>query len=188
MKIFLALALACSASLQAQSIPEEAPIAPAVTAFEAALVGRWSGVLEYRDYQTNGRTKLPTWSSISLSHTGLTWQYTYDDGPNKQVVENLAVTVTPASYKVVNTDKPADATTSSVAGLDALKNGRGTLVLTGTIQENNHPVEARTTLTLRRNLLEIVKETRAAGEEFKFRDGYTLTRLTPLYEAPPAAH
>jgi hypothetical protein len=89
----------------------------------------------------------------------------------------------------VNTEKPTDATTDVLAGMDALKNGRGTIILTGTATENQHPVDTRTTLTIRRNLLEITKETRAAGEAFRFRDGYTLTRLTPLYEsAKPTVH
>jgi hypothetical protein len=166
--------------------PAEAPIPAEVAAFETALVGRWSGVLEYRDYKTEARTKLPTWASISLTHTGMAWQYVYDDGPNKQVKEDLVVTLTPETYTAVNLEKPKETVSAQVAGLGALKNGRGTVILTGAGMENGHTVAMRTTMTLGRNLLEITKETKGAGEEFRFRDGYTLTRLTPLYETAAA--
>ena len=183
---------------QRQVTIPNAPVDPGINEFETALVGRWSGVLEYRDYgagaDDTARVKLPTWAAIHLTKGGFAIEYTYDDGPGKTVVESLEVTIAgkPATYTATKAAKPgtteaAETAVSAIAGLDTLKNGRGTLVLTGPIVENGKPAEARTKLTIRRNLLEITKETRSGTDAFRFRDGYTLTRLTPLYE-PPAVH
>lgn len=50
------------------------------------------------------------------------------------------------------------------------------LILTGAGTENNRAVEVRTTMNIGRNLVEILRETRIPGEEFKFRHVYTFTR------------
>ncbi len=146
-------------------------------AISAAMVGNWTGVLEYRDYQSDGRVKLPTWLEIKTEGQGLRFHYIYDDGPAKVVDEMELVTVDggKATYTVVS--KPGEAgTVYAIAGLEGLKSGRGKLILTGPGKENDRAVEVRTTLRITRNLLEILRETRLPGEEFKFRHAYTFTR------------
>ena len=70
----------------------------------------------------------------------------------------------------------------AIAGLVQLRQGRGNLTRTGPGTENQAPVEVRTTLRFGRHILEITRETAAAGQPFTFRHAYTLVRA-----APPAA-
>jgi hypothetical protein len=70
---------------QTASSPPPAALAKIYTGF----VADWTGELEFRDYQSDGRVKLPTLLDVKLSADGhsLRFHYVYDDGPNK-VVEN----------------------------------------------------------------------------------------------------
>jgi hypothetical protein len=148
-----------------------------VSAIGAALVGDWVGVLEYRDYQSDGRVKLPTWLDVRSEGQGLRFHYVYDDGPTKVVQESELATfdADKATYTVLS--KPGEAeTVYTIAGLEKLKSGRGTLILTGAGTDNDRAVEVRTTLKIGRNVVEMLRETRLPGEEFKFRHVYTFTR------------
>jgi hypothetical protein len=170
--------------------PKYLPPSVGASGADAALTGNflgdWTGQLEYRDYRTDERVSLPTWLNVQVyqnAHT-IALNYTYDDGPTKVVHEQTTLTLEAQSRTatVISLD---DHTTSvySVDGLDEFsKRNRGTLTLQGKGTENNKPVDVRITVALGRNLLTWRKETRAAGttDEFKFRDGYTLTRA----EAP----
>ncbi len=142
------------------------------------FTGEWVGQLEYRDFQTNQRTFLPTWLSMAPSSDGnaVTLAYTYDDGPTKVVREESTLTLAPATHSAtLGPAKQPD--TYTVAGLEEFaKLNRGTLILTGPGKENEKPVDFRITLTLRRNLFTLVKESRTAGADFQFRDAYTFTR------------
>jgi hypothetical protein len=144
------------------------------------MTGEWVGQLEYRDFQTNERVFLPTWMSMEPSSDGnaVTLSYTYDDGPTKTVKESSTLAFSTAS-KTATLTSNSDHTSEryAVSGLEEFaKLNRGTLVLTGPGQENDKPVDVRITVTLRRNLFTFVKETKPAGADFKFRDGYTFTR------------
>jgi hypothetical protein len=149
-----------------------------------ALLGDWTGVLEYRDYSEPAaslkRVELPTWLTISTAPEGLYFDYTYDDGPSKTVTEHSALVfaLQSNSYKVVGTDAVIE--DLKISGGDALKDGHGVLTLTGSITENGHPAELRTTWTIRRNLISWLEETRSAGtaDPFTFRHKYTFVRAT----------
>lgn len=147
------------------------------------FVGKWTGQLEYRDFQSNAQVFLPTW--LSVVETGdkrsLQFSYIYDDGPSKVVRELMTVTLDPVTSKIgFTSDREHTTETYAVQGLEEFaKLGRGTLILTGPGKENSKPVDVRITLTLRRNLYTYRKETREQGEDFKFRDGYTFTRAEP---------
>jgi hypothetical protein len=147
---------------------------------DAAMAGVWTGTLEYRDYQSDGRVTLPTWLTIRREGSGLQFDYVYDDGPTKVVRESTRVTIDLATkiYRVVS-DPAKAADVYSIAGIELLKQGRGTLTLSGSGIDNDTPAEVRTTLRVARNLLKIDRETRLPGEEFKFRHGYTFVRATP---------
>ncbi|WP_263382741.1 hypothetical protein [Granulicella arctica] len=154
------------------------------TSINSNFNGDWVGQLEYRDFQSNQQVFLPTWLTLNPDPDGNSVKiaYTYDDGPTKTVRESSTLTFQPGTQKATltsDTDHTSEA--FEVQGLaEFTKLNRGTLVLTGKGKENDHPVDVRLTLTLRRNLYTLRKETRPAGEEFKFRDGYTFTRA----EAP----
>jgi len=60
-----------------------------------------------------------------------------------------------------------------IPGLASVRDGRGTLVLTG---PGNAPVHVRTTLRIGRNILEITRETAPKGQPFVFRRAYTMVR------------
>ncbi|MDP9049927.1 MAG: hypothetical protein M3O31_04275 [Acidobacteriota bacterium] len=148
-----------------------------------ALAGMWVGTLEYRDYsepaESRKRVKLPTWLSVELAPGGLRFRYTYDDGPTKVVTDEEVVRIDTlaAHYETLGADgKVADS--YSIAGLDALREGRGVLMLTGKGTENDATVDVRTTLRIGRNILEMTRETAAAGQPMSFRHAYTLVRST----------
>ncbi len=161
---------------------ETAPpsVAASPVALNANFSGAWVGVLEYRDYQTDGRVFLPTWLIVTSSTNGnaMTLAYTYDDGPTKVVRDRSILTFAENSATLTgDADHPADK--YEVEGLEAFrKEARGVLMLSGSTTENGKPVDVRITLTLRRNLFTWRKETRPRGTsaEFKFRDAYTFTR------------
>jgi hypothetical protein len=150
-----------------------------------SLTGDWVGVLEYRDYsEPAGSTKrvdLPTWLSITNSGKSMTWKYTYDDGPSKvlEEIDSVLFDFSAKSYSESSNGKPAS--TYVVDGYEGLKDGRGVLVLHGSGTDNDKPSETRVTMTIRRNLLEIVEEVRPTGssDPFAFRHLFRFTRALP---------
>lgn len=162
--------------------PAQTPATP-VKDLNTNFVGKWTGQLEYRDFQSNAQVFLPTWLTITETpdQKSLQFNYIYDDGPTKTVRELMIVTLDPATAKITFTsDRDHSSDTYTVQGLDDFaKLGRGTLTLTGPGKENDKLVEVSITLTLRRNLYTFRKETRHQGEDFKFRDAYTFTRAEP---------
>ncbi len=176
--------------LQASAFTASLLIPPALAISQAPVkdlnanfVGKWTGQLEYRDFQSNAQVFLPTWLTIteSADQKTLQFNYVYDDGPTKTVRELTTVTLDPATSKITFTsDRDKSSDTYALQGLDEFaKLGRGTLILTGPGKENDKPVDVRITVTLRRNLYTYRKETRRQGEDFKFRDAYTFTRAEP---------
>jgi len=144
----------------------------------------WSGVLEYRDFQSNQVVQLPTWLDVVGTNdpNRIQLQYTYDDGPGKVVrsVSFVTIDVSANTYTMTSEDKSND--TYQVTGLkDFLTKGRGLLTLIGAGTENDKKVDVRITISVHRNLCSYKKETRLPGEDFKFRDAYTLTRRDPPY-------
>jgi hypothetical protein len=147
------------------------------------FVGDWTGVLEYRDFQSNERVKLPTWLDVKLSANGagLDFTYTYDDGPGKIVKELSHIAIDAERHTfIVTSDRDKSEDVYQLSGLESFANtGRGTLQLTGTGTENDHKVDVRITIKLGRNSYSFQKETRVPGADFLFRDGYTFVRRNP---------
>ena len=168
--------------IPARYLPAAASTAPEASRPTENFAGDWTGQLEYRDYQSNERVFLPTWLAAEVAPDGrtLSLKYTYDDGPTKVVREELKLTLDPTAKTATTTsDGEHTAASYAVAGFeDFAKKNRGKLVLTGAGKDNDKPADVRVTLTLYRNLLTWVKETRPAGssEDYKFRDAYTMTR------------
>jgi hypothetical protein len=136
---------------------------PDRTDVQNALIGSWTGVLEYRDYSepptSTKRVKLPTWLTVEADGADLKFSYVYDDGPNKTVTGTDKVHFDPAV----------------VATLQA---GRGSIVVMGTATENDKPVQTKTPWRIGRNIVEYTEETGPEGQPFAFRHSYTFVRAT----------
>ena len=156
-------------------------------ALNVGFAGEWTGQLQYRDYSSDQRVFLPTWLTIVADPGGhsLRFAYTFDDGPAKVVRERLLVELDAAAKTVTTSDPDKTAEAAHVFGATGFEQfaqrGRGTLVLSGTDTDNGKPADVRITVTLYRNLLTWLKETRPAHstEAYVFRDQYTLTRRLP---------
>ena len=157
---------------------------PEISALQRALAGSWAGTLEYRDYSESAasskRVKLPTWLDIEPVGADLRFRYIYDDGPTKTVTETAIISIDPATARYTESNNSGKVEDSyAIAGLDQLRQGRGSLILTGTGTGNDAPVQVRTTLRIGRNILEITRETAVAGQPFAFRHAYLLVRTAP---------
>lgn len=145
----------------------------------SALIGEWTGTLEYRDFQTNERVVLPTWLEIEHSQDGasLRFSYMYDDGPSKTVTEVSTITIDPAEAQFsITSDRDHSSDSYQIVKRSGEK--RVQLLLTGKGKENGKAADVRITIKVDRNLYQFTKETRIAGQGFAFRDGYTFTRRT----------
>jgi len=181
--LFAVISLIFAPSTNSQSPP------PAAAAkFYSALTGCWTGILEYRDYQSNERVKLPTWLEITATSDphALQFHYTYDDGPNKTVedTDRVELNLDRRTFTETSPDKKSQQI-YQVDGLEKLSPaGLGTLTLTGTGLDDDKKVDVRITLKLGRNYYRYAKETRLPGADFQFRDAYDFTRRDP----PPVPH
>ena len=198
--IAFALCLAFfSSSMAAQksSLPSAPDADPALIAGQvagqlySALLGHWAGMLEYRKFPSEKRLLLPAWLDVTEAADGksLTMRYTFDDGTNDVIRETQRVTVSPTLR--IWTEKPVAQPEDvyKVDGLEKLKDGRGTLVLTNDVVEGLGKVEARTTVTIASNIFIMEQEARAPGQEFSFRHVYRFTRAeepdTSTFPAAP---
>lgn len=185
--------LGCSSQTSAV-LPAEAstastvPTAPPSEASEAARIhkpflGRWTGTLEYRDYTSEARVRLPTQLEVTPSGDGtsLRFSYLYDDGPTKKVrevstviIDAVARTMTVVSGEGGSRTVYAFADDADLTGLR--EKGEGSFSLSGKGVENDREVVVRLTLTLRRNHYQLLRETQVTGEPFLFRHEYSFTR------------
>ena len=60
-----------------------------------------------------------------------------------------------------------------------LKEGRGTLTLTGSGTDNRAPADVRITIRIGRNILEITREAAPPNQPLAFRHTYTFVRSAP---------
>ena len=181
--LLLAVALLTPCALLAQtpaSLPNQIQ-----SDLQQSLTGSWTGVLEYRDYSEPAtsprRVQLPTWLTITTANSSQAWHYLYDDGPTKTVEETDTLSFDPAASSYTESDNGKPPHTFKVTGYPELRAGKGQLILTGPGTDNDKPSETRITLTIRRNLLTILEETRPAGssDPFAFRHSFCFTRATP---------
>lgn len=176
-----AAALLTAATAQAQ--------APTPAELDRTLTGRWTGHLEYRDYQNDRRYKLPMQTAITVAEDGatLTRQSRFDDGPVRGEV-------------LITTVSLYDAAGSSVTAA-SFRRGRGVETITeaarvvehsGPTQwtaewvrrgvDGNQPSDIRITVSRRGDELRAVKEVRelradgAAAAPWVFRNETVLQR------------
>ena len=149
----------------------------------ASLDGRWSGTLEYKDYQDSSRrVTLPTTLDVTRSADSsyLTLRFTYDDGPGKTVVQTdrlaLDASATTLAWGAEKDTARQRFAVRAMTGPPPSQPLR--LVLESEGSDDDRPATIRKTIAVAPRLLRILKETRPAGSgEFGFRHRYELTRV-----------
>lgn len=163
----------------------QTPVAPSASPVDSshvyqACAGQWAGALEYRDFQSNERVGLPTNLEAAVATDGksLRLTYIYDDGPGKIVREASTFVVdTGKRTATMTSDQAKSAEQLTIGSISEIaRTRRLTLVLTGAGEENGKKVDVRSTLTCAPNSLIWLRETRSPGQDFAFRDKYSLTR------------
>lgn|GEM_PF-982153 len=184
--LLVAVGACLSSAAQASAQLAADPPAQIQADLTQALLGQWTGLLEYRDYsepaESTRRVQLPTWLTLTAGPNGLQQYFVYDDGPGKTVDETvlLRLDVAASTWSITNTHGRTEV--YKVTGYQALHGGRGDLVISGPTVDNNRPAETRITLTVRRNLLAWTEENRpTAAAPYAFRHRYVFTRA----QAPP---
>lgn len=141
------------------------------------FVGRWSGALEYKDYQggTN-RVKVPVTLEVKASDASTaSWYFDYDDF-GKTIISDETHSWKSGKY-VVKTKGKLEVQTYTSKDFDMLvKSGIGKAVLVGSETEIGRKVEVRRTITLEKAKLTTLKETRMPGGTFEFRNQSTYSR------------
>ena len=147
---------------------KSAPLNPTAT-LAAALKGRWTGTLDYRDYGNDGRVVLPT----VLDADGLSLAWTYDDGPGKTVRSTETWSFDP-NGQIVTIREGKSQSTSRVSEFRKSADGDLTMVLDGTATENARSVVSRTILTLSKGILRLTQLSRTPRTPFLMRHSYEL--------------
>ncbi len=140
-----------------------------------AFAGSWVGTLEYRDYSDDSREKLGTLLRVYRPKGARGWvfRYVYDDGPKKVVQDSETISLDWVSHRYVITSEDGKETDGyDLDGSKLKTDGTGTLLLTGKGTENRVEVDIRTTMTITADHLDILRESRLKGQEFKFRHEY----------------
>lgn len=162
-----------------------AQTAPSPTELRLGLVGRWTGSLGYRDYQSDALFEIPVTTTITTpgDRATLIRQSLFDDGPDKPVWittvsldDRAAGTVAAASFRSGNTPELVTEAVRVAAFADA---AHWTLIYTRTGEDNDAPAEIRITETRTGDTVLEVKEVRAVGagnDAWRFRNQTRLTR------------
>ena len=147
------------------------PAAPvdAAAALTTALAGSWAGTLDYRDYQDDTRTNLPT----LMQANGLSLAWTFDDGPGKTVRSRQRWSFSPDGKQlIISGDSSREVL--AVVELRRSSNGALTIVADGSGAENGRKVMVREILTRDGPVLRITRQSRTAGQPFIMRHSYQL--------------
>jgi len=175
--LFLSLVLPLAAQAQTS---------PSATDLRLGLVGRWSGALGYRDYQTDQLFEIPVQTTITTPGDGATQlrQSLFDDGPDKPVwittvsLDDIeAGTSTSASFRAGQRPELSTETVTVSAFADAT---HWTVVYAQTGEDDDAPADIRVTETRDGDSLMEVKEVRPVGsgdDAWRFRNQTRLNRL-----------
>jgi hypothetical protein len=140
------------------------------------FAGKWTGKLEYQDYQGSGRVSIPVKLEVKPSNeTTAIWDFVYDDFG--KLVPSFETHVWNGSKYTVMTKGKTEVltyTSKDFAKLIAAKVGKS--VLLGFEIEFGAKVEVRRTIILELQKLVTLKETRLKGEKFTFRNQSTYSR------------
>ncbi len=150
--------------------------ASAPSAF-APFVGKWEGELEYQDYAGPGRVKIPVVLEVSIiDDNNASWNFTYDDFGRDAL--SLETHIWTDGTYTVTTEGQDEVQTFQIANFATLfEKGSGQAVLMGKEMDDGQEVEVRRTVTLEGDSLTTLKEIKAPGKEYVFRNQSTYTRI-----------
>ncbi len=141
-----------------------------------AFTGKWTGKLEYQDYQGTGRVSIPVKLEVKpSSDTTAVWDFVYDDF-GKPVPSFETHVWNGSKYTVTTKGKTEVLTYTSKDFAKLVTSKIGKAVLTGFEIELGAKVEVRRTITLEAQKLVTLKETRLKGAKFEFRNQSTYNR------------
>lgn len=175
-------------------LPVAAEAQPAPTAVELrlGLIGRWSGALGYRDYQSDQLFEIPVVTTIETPGDGATLirRALFNDGPNNPVWittvsldDTAAATSTSASFRAGRTPELSVEAVEVSAYADAT---HWTLIYRQIGEDGDAPAEIRITETRDGDALVEIKDVRpvgAADDAWRFRNQTRLTRVGTLETA-----
>ena len=162
--------------------------APSPGTLERGLAGRWTGALEYRDYQSNRSFKLPLNTSLSTGADGATMTRlsSFDDGPKTGVVTITTVSLFDANGMLTSAmfrKGRAVEMWSEAARVSAYENAtHWTLVYHRRGQDDDKAADIRITQTRRGAELTALKEVKpvdAPDSAYVFRNQTVLTLQAP---------
>jgi hypothetical protein len=141
------------------------------------FVGQWQGELEYQDYQGPGRVKIPVVLEVTvIDDTHAAWNFTYDDF-GRDVLSLETHTWSGGTY-TVETQGQSEVQIYQSSNLSALiESGSGQAILMGKEMDDGQEVEVRRTVTLEGDSLTTLKEIRAPGKEYEFRNQSVYARV-----------
>lgn len=163
-----------------QPVGATSALAPSARTVHAALAGRFTGALRYRDYQDSTRfVTLPTELTgvPSADSSSVRLDFAYDDGPGKIVRSSdhfeLAGNATVLRWGPADGRQPP-----SVFTVRALSVGDTIRMVAETEgSDDNRPATLRETITISAGGIGILKEVRfSSALPWLFRHGYTLRR------------
>lgn len=158
--------------------------APSPETLERGLAGRWTGALEYRDYQNNRSFKLPLNTLLSTGADGATMTRlsSFDDGPQTGVVTITTVSLFDASGTLTSAmfrkGRAVEVWTETARVSTYADATRWTLVYQRRGQDDNKPADIRITQTRSGQQLTALKEVKpvdAPDSAYVFRNQTVLT-------------
>ena len=184
MKSFAVLSCTVLVSLASLARISHAADTPSPEALERGLAGRWSGALEYRDYQSNRSFKLPLNTLLSTGPDGATMTRvsSFDDGPQTGLVTITTVSLFDASGMLTSAmfrKGRAVEVWKEAARVSAFVDAaHWTLVYQRQGQDDNRAADIRITQTRRGAELTALKEVKpvdAPDSAYAFRNQTVLT-------------
>jgi hypothetical protein len=140
------------------------------------FVGQWQGELEYQDYQGPGRVKIPVVLEVKMiNDTQAAWNFTYDDF-GRDVLSLETHTWSGDTYTVETEGQSEVQVYQSSDFAALLESGSGQAILMGKEMDDDQEVEVRRTVTLDGDNLTTLKEIKASGGDYEFRNQSSYAR------------
>ena len=164
--------LAALAMAAPQPVASPPATAPTIAEARASLVGRWTGKLEYRDYQADKWFGLPVTVEVRDGGDGVTLIRTadFDDGPSTGIVRITTVSMLAADgvHESSATFRKGRAVELGTAALALSPASRGTsdwvMVETTAGSDDDRPATIRLTTRRTGAALETLKEVDFTGD------------------------
>ena len=149
-------------------------------ALHAALGGKWTGTLRYRDYRDSSRfVSLPTVAEATTSadSANVRLDFIYDDGPGKTVRESDTFSLNAQAHALVWGPANGKRAPSTFA-VQQFSGGKPfTLIVEMIGEDDNKQARIRETLTVDTNVLRILKEVQFKPDApWLFRHEYRFSR------------